>query len=272
MSSNPFESFRYGSDSSKEHVVVTAKSGPPIRVGAPSRGQPPLCSVCEFMETTPGQALCSVCTAHRSKKRRQEFNTMEFLMEQEDLRNFSQMNTKIACSPSAERPDFMWVLPDRVVLLEVDEHQHKYSTSATCEREREYRIADSLRREQKHIVLVRFNPDQKNVSPWKMYDTLGKAVRDAFVTDDCRFAEDGILRRYIGYDRGRVRSIEREYSISQRGMMQESLDLRHMGSAPIVPKPSDEEEAWFAEFKRLMKSTIITRFTPSECIDRLYLQ
>ena len=220
---------------------------------------PQKCSVCEFMDVSPGQSVCSVCTSYKSKKKQQEFNTMEYLLEQEDLKHFSQMNTKISCAPNADRPDFLWVLEDRVIILECDENQHKYASSATCEREREYRIADALRDAGKFVVLIRFNPDQKNVSPWKMYDVLGKTIRECFHSEDCIHAEDGITRKYLGYDRTRIRSIEKEYSVSQRGMLQENLLNRSTNHC---------DEEWVRELLSLLKHKDI-EMTPQKCLEKI---
>jgi hypothetical protein len=219
------------------------------------------CSLCNFMDASSNQTMCSVCISYKTKKKQHEFNTMEFLLEQEDLKFFSQMNTKIACAPNADRPDFVWVLQDRVIILECDEQSHKYSGSETCEREREYRIADALKGEGKFVIMIRFNPDQKNVSPWKQFENLGKTLRECFATDDCRHAVDGILRKYLGYDRSRIRAIDREYSVSQRGMLQEGLAIR------VDAKKTIDDE-WIAKFRELIQNYNLT-MTPEQCVERI---
>ena len=257
----PFEAFRYRSEKAPPCGKISPyfKKAVPVQNVLHKPEKTSLCSVCEFMEVSSAQTICSVCTSYKTKKKQQEFNTMEYLLEQEDLKYFSQMNVKIACASKADRPDFLWVLPDRVVILEVDENEHKYSSSATCEREREYRIADALQKEGKYVIMLRFNPDQRHTSPWKMYDTLGKTIRDSFATTDCRYSDDGILRKYIGYDRTRIRSMEREYSVSQRGMLQEGLALRS--------HREDEhfDQEWINEFMSKI-SNLKIKPSPSECI------
>lgn len=277
-SSNLFEQFRYareGAEANPSGDVQEPHARTPLansfRRGIEARlraNQPQLCSVCQFMDVGIGQTKCSVCLAYETKKRQQEFNTMEFLMEQSDLRNFSQMNTKISCSESAERPDFVWCLTDRVVILECDEQQHKYNTSSTCEREREYKLADALRKEGKYVIFVRFNPNQdpKRISQWKMYEVLGQTLRECFVTDDCKYAEDGVFRKYLGYDRTRIRDIEREYALTQRGALQESLDLRS-GTQEKSTESSREELEWVQEFvRKAVLTNISKKMTVDQCI------
>ena len=121
---NPFESFRYASSESEKTSPYFAKVSTKKPYNAHKHGEGTRhivmkCSICNFMDVSANQTMCSVCISYKTKKKQQEFNTMEFLLEQNDLKYFSQMNTKISCAPNADRPDFVWVLKDRVVILEV---------------------------------------------------------------------------------------------------------------------------------------------------------
>ena len=207
---------------------------------------PKLCSTCHFMECGVAQTQCSVCLTHLKKTKRQEMHVMDYLLSQEDLGHFSSMNTKLPCTQSRDRPDFVYVLEDRVVVLECDEQEHKYgSVSPTCEREREYRILDSIKDTGRHLAIIRFNPNQKHVSQWRAFENLGQTLRDCFTTADIKHADDGVFRKYLGYSRSQMRTISREYTLMQKGVIQ---DAQERGSAPFKP-PTISEVKSFAPYK-----------------------
>lgn len=179
-----------------------------------------LCSVCTYMEVPRGRDVCSVCSAQAKALKKHEYDVMEYLKNSDDLSGFSSYNAKIPCGSSRRRPDFLYSLQDRVVVLEVDENMHRMSSAPMCERAREYTLLDDVLESEgssKSLVIVRFNPDQKGVPAWRAYERLGKTLREAFTTEDVRFQDDGILRFYLGYDRSRIREIESQYAVMERG-------------------------------------------------------
>lgn len=96
-------------------------------------------------------------------------------------------------------PAHRYVLPDRVVILEVDEQQHRYASAALCEREREFQILDDLRAWDCYAVLVRFNPTQKNANPWSHLFSYSFLYRETFLRFLQLFAGCELLtRRCLG--------------------------------------------------------------------------
>ena len=106
---------------------------------------------------------------------------------------------------------------------------HKNQSAAMCERTREYNLHEDICRSEgvdKHFVLVLFNPDQKHTPAFRAYAKLGETLRDAFVTRDVEFATDGVLRRYLGYSPTRIREIESQYAMLERGHMDQYRVLK----------------------------------------------
>lgn len=180
------------------------------------------CVRCEYMEVKRAGRVCSVCSSVGARIKQHENNVIEYLTSHEDLSLFTYHNVTLPCSRSMKRPDIVYVLSDRVVILEVDEQQHRYASAALCEREREFQILDDLRAWDLYAVLVRFNPTQKNTNPWKSFEELGRALRLAFVTEDVRWASDGLHRVYLGYSSTRIRELEAVYSGAQKTALRDA--------------------------------------------------
>jgi hypothetical protein len=53
-------------------------------------------------------------------------------------------------------------------------------------------------------------------------ERLGKALREAFVTEDVRLAEDGVHRMYVGYQMARIRKLDAAYETVQRRALEEA--------------------------------------------------
>jgi hypothetical protein len=73
----------------------------------------------------------------------------------EDLCNYSYTNSVLPCAPTVRYPDFVWVLSDRVVILEVDEDCHRYY-NRQCEVTRVCELMEATNC--LPLVLIRFNP------------------------------------------------------------------------------------------------------------------
>ena len=146
-----------------------------------------LCSIC--FETTVKQAgsTCSRCNLDTTKPvrlKKREIEVMEWLVE---LPAYTAYNKSLASilrksiETNAEKlltwfdliretktyyPDFMWTMPERHIILEIDEHQHKKvfhgatGSNYTNERQRETDIAQQIAHiSDKQIIFVRYNPD-----------------------------------------------------------------------------------------------------------------
>lgn len=78
----------------------------------------------------------------------------EFLNEN-SLGSYSYYDETLPCSPNRRRPDFVWVLEDRIVILEVDEDAHRFY-NRECEVSRVTELMEQTRG--LPLVLIRFNP------------------------------------------------------------------------------------------------------------------
>ncbi len=70
---------------------------------------------------------------------------------------YSYNDVMLPCSPNRRRPDFVWLLPDRLVVLEVDEDAHRHY-NRECEVARVTELMEQGRA--LSLVLIRFNPKE----------------------------------------------------------------------------------------------------------------
>jgi hypothetical protein len=92
-----------------------------------------------------------------------EWQVRKSLEDHDDLKNFTYTDTALPCTAkknsNVRRADFVYVLKDRVVILEVDENEHRYNIPE-CERKREQQLADSVTAGM-YVVVIRYNPMAK---------------------------------------------------------------------------------------------------------------
>jgi hypothetical protein len=99
---------------------------------------------------------------------------------------FSYRDERLPCAPmgNLKRPDFTWILPTHVVILEVDEQAHQM-----YEREKELeRLVDLYDQAQGfNIIVLRFNPLVRHLQ--HLRDALWIAIHDPPPSDkiDVRF-------------------------------------------------------------------------------------
>lgn len=77
----------------------------------------------------------------------------------------------LPCSPNRRRPDFVWVLHDRIVILEVDEDAHRHY-NRECEIARITELMEQSRG--LPMFLIRFNPLES------LLEEVGNVLRDSF--------------------------------------------------------------------------------------------
>ena len=191
-----------------------------------------LCSACHLTVVAKRGDVCASCNPLPSKKSKdKEKRIAAFLQDPEnELIPFTRWNKTI---PDAQlcgkyRPDFVWELsmmqkmfgfgfseeeeggggdPCFAVILEVDEHQHKYrSYSLGCELKRMGEIVQSFNGLPVHFK--RFNPDSFKLKSLKVrranylqYHRLGilrERLKDTF--NDPNFADNLITIEYLFYD------------------------------------------------------------------------
>ena len=200
---------------------------------------PRLCSRCALTRVTADRTECRACADDAARHKGFEWQVRKYLEDHEDLGNFTYTDTALPCAArnasNARRADFTYVLEDRVVFLEVDENEHRYN-SPDCERRREQQLADSVP-EGKHVVLVRYNPLAKWTTWMINLERLGKALREAFVTEDVSLAHDGVHRMYVGYQMAQIRKLDAAYENVQRRAIEEARARENSdGDSPVVSK------------------------------------
>jgi hypothetical protein len=136
---------------------------------------------------------------------------MDFLQSCADLSNFTLYDSIIPCTTGGRRfrPDVLYVINDRWVILEIDEHEHKYA-NPVCEYDRLNELRDELQQHDtnKYMVVVRYNPNEAYNSLHDKHIELAQELRDAFTTRSVMNAERGMELRYIGYSNKRLKILD----------------------------------------------------------------
>ena len=92
-----------------------------------------------------------------------------------------------ACHESRTRPDLCWILPDRIVHLEIDEHSHvDYEVACELKKNDAANWGFDTREDHRPTVMVRFNPneyDKRNVSLEERCDALVDVLNRLFIND-----------------------------------------------------------------------------------------
>jgi hypothetical protein len=158
-----------------------------------------LCTSCKLTTTRTKNTKCSPCRRFLDGKgpiKRQEAalkNVLDSAVERGDIPPYHSHDkqAELGLDPTlygANRPDFLFKLNDRWVIVECDEHQHKGKTYS-CERRRELELYNSAKG--KPLVVVRYNPDafktgtktakvnHSNTSTANRHAAVLKAVRSA---------------------------------------------------------------------------------------------
>ena len=96
-----------------------------------------------------------VCGACRNVQNKKEWGIVRLLRREIDTR-FEYNSSKMLQGCSKKRPDVYFDLPDKCVIVEIDENQHKaYAESCECARVNE--IVNGIGG--RPVVLIRYNPD-----------------------------------------------------------------------------------------------------------------
>jgi len=146
------------------------------------------CTVCEIIDVVDNQSRCARCSdylnrdLHRIKER-----DVKAILEHSDLPAFQQYDKQVDngyCGP--ERPDFVWETGTHVVILEVDENQHKH-IPRDCEEIRMKNVTSTFGGTP--VFWIRYNPDsfkEKNtwvrLTPLKRADILLQVIWRALFT------------------------------------------------------------------------------------------
>tara|TARA_B110000046_G_C12781284_1_gene309101 strand:- start:28 stop:537 length:510 start_codon:yes stop_codon:yes gene_type:complete len=131
--------------------------------------------VCEY---------CDETTAKRARlaKQREVVQYLDVNMDDIPYTSVDQIPTDVLACGDRERPDVLWNdLPDRAIILEVDEDQHK-TRPCRCEQTRMINISNDLGAQ--HTFWIRYNPDTYKsnhplFSTGKRLELLNKWIRRA---------------------------------------------------------------------------------------------
>ena len=174
----------------------------------------PPCVNCQRTNVGTPDAQCAACSKSAVKNTFLENTVKQYLNQHADLALYTHADKALPCAPTRRRPDFYYVLEDRVVVLEVDESEHRYNTTE-CETRREYELLYAIPPE-KRLVIVRFNPNPSRSDMFQAFERLGTKLRQSFVTDDVKYTDDGILRIFINYTSARKRKLASAVAEDQR--------------------------------------------------------
>lgn len=131
--------------------------------------------------------MCYGCRVGTTRFKQFEYMVEIFLQSHSDLCNYSYKDQALPCAPTRRRGDFVYILRDRVIILEVDEYAHRYYERG-CEC---IRILELHEQGQgKALFVVRFNPQKK------LLQEMARVIHQCFVAD----LPDNLLSvQFVGY-------------------------------------------------------------------------
>lgn len=122
------------------------------------------CNTCDYNRVLKRGDDCWGCRTGKPKSIRHETSIKKLLdaHSKEALRYYTTHNEAHPCAGDIDmdaiRPDFVWELPEKVIVLEVDEYEHRHY-NIDCERSRVHKLHELM---EKPLILLRYNPDAKN--------------------------------------------------------------------------------------------------------------
>ena len=189
-----------------------------------------LCITCKVFSTRLKGSHCSGCSSVASRRSTVKEKRVAAFIDEDIQPSYTRWNKKNPDAKHCEnfRPDFVWELKAegsanqdegksanemastmdfcRVVVLEVDEHQHNYASyPKSCELSRMADIVQGYGGLPVHMV--RYNPDSFKVNSFAAkvsypektrLAALGNALKEAF--DDADFASNLFTLQYLFYD------------------------------------------------------------------------
>ena len=131
------------------------------------------CSGCGLVSVRSKGHKCFTCRSGSPRLLRLEKMVEDYLKKYDGLGNYSYRDEPLPCAPTRRRPDFTYVLPDRIVILEVDEDAHKFY-NRQCECVRILELSEQARG--LPIIVLRFNPKKR------LLENLKKLLEEQFVS------------------------------------------------------------------------------------------
>jgi len=155
------------------------------------------CALCTQFKVPTEISLCHVCRRGEDRVKRFEEEMKEFLQERGLLWSYHNQIFPCAAPGVLRRPDFVIVFATFILIIEVDEHYHKFYTPE-CELKRIEQLHETAKQP---IILVRFNPQSRH------YGILGNLL-DEIIRNGGREAKEdnafGVYIYFIGYPYSRI--------------------------------------------------------------------
>ncbi len=198
------------------------------------------CITCKLMPVAERHTRCDDCAKHfRNPAHFFENTTIDFFRRDERLQLFAYYDETVPCSEERTRPDWVWVMPDRAVICECDENEHRYN-SAECKTKRLQDMVDWAGGNDKRLAVVRFNPTPRNQTVGQVLERLRTELYRWFDAPIVDFnAPDGVNISYLGYSRKRQRQLESAAAAAQGAEVSRYGKL-HAMRALLAKDPTNE--------------------------------
>jgi hypothetical protein len=138
------------------------------------------CQSCALMEVLDKNNMCRSCDPTYFKQfiKRKEYHIKDLL----DANGFIYVHNQISNGSECgrERPDFVFYFYDHIVILEVDEGQHK-SYPNECERMRMFNITQSFGG--LPVFWIRYNPDDFKMGNSKTKSAIPRSRKEKHLVD-----------------------------------------------------------------------------------------
>lgn len=110
-----------------------------------------------------GSNLCVSCNDDRNKYSHEKEKIVKLFLEKE-LSNYNFIHNKNIFGKNSYRPDFLYITEDRLIIIEVDEEQHKRSGYSKDNDFRRMKFVYNLfNKMNKKIIFIRYNPDKYRI-------------------------------------------------------------------------------------------------------------
>ena len=113
------------------------------------------CALCNQFWVRYQGFHCYGCRKGTQRVKQLECMVKDYLDEDQNLQHYTYYDQTLPCAPNLRRPDFTYLLSDRIVILEVDEDAHRYYNQE-CETRRITELMEQVGG--KPLILLRFNP------------------------------------------------------------------------------------------------------------------
>lgn len=118
------------------------------------------CAECSLFSVKRNGMFCYTCRIGTGRMKQLEMMVKNYLdSHPESLGLYSYYDSTLPCSPNRRRPDFVWVFENMIIIVEVDEHAHRFY-ERNCEISRVTELMEQA--QGKPVFLIRFNP-KKNL-------------------------------------------------------------------------------------------------------------